>query len=64
VVTVSGTVGHVHHIPMVLTGWGVGEMALGRCWRIGPALCCGVKSARDGSKLRLDAWCQLAPWCR
>ncbi len=21
-VTVSGTVGHVHHIPMVLTGWG------------------------------------------
>ena len=22
VVTVSGTVGHVHHIPMVLTGWG------------------------------------------
>ena len=51
-VTASGTVGHVHHIPMVLTGWGVGEIALGRCVNIGPALCCGVKSARDGSKLR------------
>jgi len=41
-VTVSGTFGHVHHIPMVLTGWGVGEIALGRCANIGPALCCGV----------------------
>jgi hypothetical protein len=36
-VTVSGTVGHVHHIPMVLTGWGVGVIALGRCSNIGPA---------------------------
>ena len=60
----SGTVGHIHHIPMVVTGWRVGVIALGRCANIGPALCCGVKFARDGSKLRFDAWCQLASGCR
>ena len=31
VVTASGTVGHIHHIPMVWTGSGVGVIALGRC---------------------------------
>ena len=51
VVTASGTVGHIRHIPMVLTGWGVGVIPLGRCWRIGPAVCCGGELARDGSKL-------------
>jgi len=51
----SGTVGHIHHIPMVVTGWRVGVIALGRCANIGPALCWGVKFARDGSKLRFDA---------
>ena len=42
----SGTVGHIHHIPMVVTGWRVGVIALGRCANIGPiftcsGLCCG-----------------------
>ena len=63
VVTASGTVGHIHHIPMVWTGWGVGVIALGRCSNIGPALCCGGKLARDGSKQCRHAWCQLAPKC-
>jgi hypothetical protein len=53
-------VGHIHHIPMVVRGWGVGVIALGRCANIGPALCCGVKLVRDGLKLRLHGWCQLA----
>jgi hypothetical protein len=35
VVTASGTVRDIRHIPMALTGWGVGVIALGRCWRIG-----------------------------
>jgi hypothetical protein len=62
-VTVSGTVGHIHHIPMVWTGWRVGVIALGRCSNIGPALCCGGKLAHDGSKQRRHAWCQLASRC-
>jgi hypothetical protein len=61
VVTAGGTVGHIRHIPMVMTGWGVGVIALGRCSNIGPAVCCGGKLARDGSKQCCRAWCQLAP---
>jgi hypothetical protein len=64
VVGMSGTVGHIHHIPTVVTGSGVGVIALGRCVNIGPALCCGGKLARDGWRLRLRAWCQLASWYR
>jgi hypothetical protein len=63
VVGMSATVGHIHHIPMVVRGWRVGVIALGRCANIGPASCSGVKFARDGSKLRLHGWCQLPP-CR
>jgi hypothetical protein len=55
VVGMSATVGHIHHIPTVVTGSGVGVIALGRCANIGPALCCGGKFARDGWKLRLPA---------
>jgi hypothetical protein len=49
----SGTVGHIHHIPMLRTGLGAGETQLGRCSRIGPALQSGGKSIGDGPALRL-----------
>lgn len=39
VVGMSATVGHIHHIPTVVRGSGVGVIALGRCVNIGPALC-------------------------
>lgn len=64
VVGTSATVGHIHHIPMVVTGWGVGVIALGRCVNIGPASCCSVKFVGAGLKLRLRGWCQLASGCR
>jgi hypothetical protein len=58
VIGTSGTVGHSHHIPTVMTGWGVGATMLGRCANIGPASRCGVVAA-GGLTMRHLMRCRL-----